>query len=250
MKGVLICGGLGTRLHPLTKTMNKQLLPVYNQPLFYYPLKTLTSAGITEIMIVSAPAHAGQFMEQIADNKEFKDIHIEFVIQQNPVAGIADALNHARVFAGEEKIAVLLGDNIFEDDLREEIKSFEEQESGCRLFFKEVPDPERFGCPEFDDRGVVCKIIEKPKNPPSKFCVTGLYLYDNRCWDFIDQLKPSERGQLEITELNNFYVYGRSATYHQLKGEWIDAGTFDSLLKANLFVARKNGIDLERIMNS
>jgi glucose-1-phosphate thymidylyltransferase len=248
MKGVIICGGLGTRLYPLTKTINKQLLPIYDQPLVYYPLRTLMRAGIKEFMIISAIGHAGQFLEHFGDNTEFENIRFEYAIQKNPTAGIAQALSLAADFVGTSKAAVILGDNIYEDDLSEEIKKFAAQEEkGAKIFLKEVPDPRRFGCPEFGPGGGICRIDEKPAEPKSNFCVTGLYLYDNRVWDVIKNIKPSERGQLEITDVNNFYVYEGTMQYAQFNGEWIDAGTFPSLLRANIWAAKKQGIDVSEL---
>lgn len=244
MKGVVICGGLGTRLYPLTKTINKQLLPVYDQPLIYYPLRTLIQAGIKEFMIISAIGHAGQFLEHFGDNKEFENIRFEYAIQKNPTAGIAQALSYAQDFVGNSKSAVILGDNIYEDNVSEAIKDFAKEEKGAKIFLKEVSDPQRFGCPEFGHNGEICRIEEKPNEPKSNFCVTGLYLYDNRVWDVIKDLKPSARGQLEITDVNNFYVYEGSMKYAEIKGEWIDAGTFPSLLRANMWAAKKQGIDI------
>lgn len=243
MKGVLICGGHGTRLFPLTKTVNKQLLPVYNEPLVHYPLRTLIQAGVKEVMIVSGLGHAGQFLDHFGDNEEFSNIRFEYAIQKNP-GGIAQALGLARDFVGDDKVVAILGDNIYEDNVSEAAKEFDKQGTGAMVFLKEVPDPMRFGCPEFDKDGKIVRIIEKPKEPPSNFCVTGLYMYDNRVWDIIKNLKPSGRGELEITDVNNFYINEGSMKHHQINGEWIDAGTFDSLLKAGIFVAKKNNVNL------
>jgi len=249
IKGVIICGGLGTRLYPLTKTINKQLLPVFDTPLVYYPLRTLMSAGIDEIMVISAIGHAGQFLEHFGDNKAFEKIRFEYAIQKNPVAGIADALSLAEDFAGDDKVAVILGDNIYEDDLSKSIKEFAAaSDKGAKLFLKKVPDPQRFGCPEIKD-GKIVQIDEKPVEPKSDFCVTGLYLYDHRCWELIRNQKPSVRGQLEITDLNNFYVQEGTADYDEIKGEWIDAGTFQSLLKATIWAAKRQGLDPENLVN-
>lgn len=245
MKGVIICGGLGTRLYPLTKTINKQLLPIYDQPLVYFPLRTLMQAGIREFMIISAIGHAGQFLEHFGDNKEFENIRFEYSIQKDPTAGIAQALSLAQDFVGQSKCAVILGDNIYEDDLSGPIKEFMEQDKGAKIFLKTVSDPRRFGCPEIGHDGDIVRIDEKPAEPKSQFCVTGLYLYDNRVWDVIKGIKPSARGQMEITDVNNFYVYEKSMKYAELKGEWIDAGTFPSLLRANLWAAKKQGIDID-----
>lgn len=238
MKGIIIAGGLGTRLLPLTRTINKQLLPVYDRPLIYYPLLTLLRAGISEILIVCAAGHAGQLLEHLGrEDFEIEGYrpNFQFVIQKNPTAGIAQALSLGEDFAGAENIAVILGDNIFGEELSNKIKGFE---NGCKLFFKEVPDAKRFGCPEFDSplptgSGRILRIEEKPLEPKSNLCVTGLYLYDNRVWEVIKGVKPSARGQLEITDVNNWYVDNAEASHYVTQDVWIDAGTFDSLLKAN-----------------
>ena len=247
MKGILICGGKGTRLHPLTKTVNKQLMPVYNKPLVHYPLATLIKAGITEIMIISGTEHADQFLLHFGNNDEFANIRFEFAVQKEP-GGIAQALGLARYFVGDDKCVAILGDNIYEDDFSQALKDFENQKEGAKVFIKEVPDPQRFGCPEISHDGTICRIIEKPEIPPSRFCVTGLYMYDNKVWDIIENLKPSGRGELEITDVNNHYVYGSTMTYETVKGVWIDAGTFDSLLKANIWAAQKNHVDVSAMI--
>ncbi|MCC6639003.1 NTP transferase domain-containing protein [Candidatus Falkowbacteria bacterium] len=247
MKGVLICGGKGTRLYPLTKTVNKQLMPVYNKPLVHYPLATLIKAGIKEIMIVSGAEHADQFLQHFGNNDEFADIRFEFAVQKEP-GGIAQALGLARYFVGDDKCVAILGDNIYEDDFSKDVEAFKNQDQGAKIFIKEVPDPRRFGCPEISHDGTICRIIEKPEIPPSRYCVTGLYMYDNKVWDVIEHLKPSGRGELEITDVNNHYVYSGTMTYGEVKGAWIDAGTFDSLLKANIWAAQKNSVNVADIL--
>lgn len=247
MKGVLICGGTGSRLYPLTKTVNKQLLPVYDQPLVHYPLRTLITAGIKEIMIVSGIEHADQFMKHFGDNPEFKDIRFEYAIQQKP-GGIAQALGLAENFVGDDKVVAILGDNIYEDNFTPAIEEFKKQEAGAMVFIKEVPDPERFGCPELTKEGTICRIIEKPAIPPSRYCVTGLYMYDNTVWDVIKTLQPSDRGELEITDVNNHFVYNGNMRYHEVEGFWIDAGTFQSLLKANIWAAQQQKVNVDDIL--
>ncbi len=247
MKGVLICGGTGSRLYPLTKTVNKQLMPIYDEPLVHYPLRTLINAGITEIMIVSGVEHADQFMKHFADYEEFQNIRFEYAIQKK-AGGIAQALGLAEHFVGDDKVVAILGDNIYEDDFSVAVAAFEQQGQGAKIFIKEVPDPQRFGCPELTKEGTICRIIEKPQEPPSKYCVTGLYMYDNTVWEVIRNLQPSDRGELEITDVNNHFVYASTMTSHEVKGFWIDAGTFPSLLKANLWAAQRQGINIEDML--
>jgi len=248
IKGVVIAGGTGSRLYPLTKVVNKQLMPVYDQPVVYYPIKTLMSMGIRNILIVSGPEHAGQFLELFIDNPEFKDVRFEYTIQRRP-GGIAQALGLAREFVGNDRVVAILGDNIYEDDFSAAIADYMKQEKGAKVFLKEVPDPERFGCPEFDENGLICRIEEKPKQPRSMFCVTGLYMYDNRVWDIIDKLQPSQRNELEITDVSNFYVYEGSMTHQKVNGFWIDAGTLPALMKAGMWAAQKQGQDLKHLSN-
>lgn len=246
IKGVVIAGGTGSRLYPLTKVVNKQLMPIYDQPLVYYPIKTLMNMGIKNIMIVAGPEHAGQFLELFIDNPEFKDIRFEYTIQRRP-GGIAQALGLAREFVGSDRVVAILGDNIYEDDFSTALTDYMKQEKGGKIFIKEVTDPERFGCPVFNEDGVICKIEEKPKEPKSMFCVTGLYMYDNRVWDIIDKLQPSERNELEITDVSNFYVYEGTMTHQDMNGFWIDAGTLPMLMKASMWAAQKQGLDLKEL---
>lgn len=242
MKGVILAGGLGTRLYPCTKVTNKHLLPVYNKPMIYYPLLTMVKAGLKDIMIVTGGNYAGDFLRILGNGKEFGLKDISYTYQEGE-GGIADALKLAENFAEGEKIFVILGDNIIEDDITEEIEIFKKQKEGARIFLKEVVDPERFGVAEVKD-GKVINIEEKPKNPKSNYAVCGLYLYDNSVFDIISNLKPSARGELEITDVNNDYIKKNAMTYTVLKGWWTDAGTFESLLRASNLVASKEGLKL------
>lgn len=235
MKGIIIAGGTGSRLMPLTKVVNKSLLPVWKYPIIYYPLYTLASAGIKDILIISGTGHAGQFLELLGSGKEL-GLNLSYTIQDKP-GGIAEALGLAEDFSDNEKIVVILGDNIYQDTFKEEIEKFKSEEMGARVFLKKVDDPERFGVPEIEGDRIV-KIEEKPTKPKSSYAVTGLYLYDNRVWNIIKKLKPSERGELEITDVNNFYVEDGTMKFSIMDGWWIDAGTFQSLLKANVLAAQ------------
>lgn len=237
MKGIVLAGGLGTRLYPLTKVTNKHLLPVYNKPMIYYPIQTLVDAGIKDILIVTGGNSAGDFLKLLGNGKEFGLSHLSFVYQEGE-GGIADALSLAEHFCDNDKMVVILGDNIIEKSIKKEVEIFEKQEKGARILLKEVENPERFGVAEIKD-GKVIRIIEKPKIPPSNLAVTGIYMYDRQVFDIIRTLKPSERGELEITDVNNRYLEIGQLTYGILDGWWTDAGTFDSLLKANILVAEK-----------
>ncbi len=239
MKGVILAGGLGTRLYPCTKVTNKHLLPVFNKPMIYYPLLTMVNAGLKDIMIVTGGNYAGDFLRILGNGKEFGLKDISYTYQEGE-GGIADALRLAENFAEGEKIFVMLGDNIIEDDVSNDIKEFEQQKDGAKIFLKEVPDPERFGVAEIKD-GKVVNIEEKPKKPKSNLAVIGLYLYDNTVFDIIRTLKPSARGELEITDVNNAYIKKGKMTYSIIKGWWTDAGTFESLLRASNLVAKKEG---------
>jgi glucose-1-phosphate thymidylyltransferase len=235
LKGVVLAGGLGTRLYPLTKVTNKHLLPVYNKPMIYYPILTLVEAGIKDILIVTGGNSAGDFLKLLGNGKEFGLSHLSFVYQEGE-GGIAAALSLAEHFCDNDKMVVILGDNIVEKSIKKEVEIFEKQEKGARILLKEVENPERFGVAEIKD-GKIVRIIEKPKIPPSNLAVTGIYMYDNQVFDIIRTLKPSERGELEITDVNNKYLEMGQLTYGILDGWWTDAGTFDSLLKANILVA-------------
>lgn len=238
MKGVIIAGGKGTRLLPVTRVVNKSLLPIYDKPLIYYPIIKLRDAGIKNILLISGRENAGQFLDLMGSGKDL-GVKLSYEVQEEP-GGIAQALGLAEDFADSEKIVAILGDNIFEHELEAAVANFQKQEEGAKIFLKEVTDPERFGVPELDGDRIV-RIIEKPKNPPTNYAVTGIYMYDKKVWNIIRCLKPSERGELEITDVNNHYVKEGNMTYEILAGEWIDAGTFDSLLRANVLMAKKAG---------
>ncbi len=230
MKGVILAGGTGSRLLPLTKVTNKHLLPVYDRPMIFYPLQKLIDAGIEEIMIVSGRGHAGHFLELLGSGAAF-GVRLTYEIQDG-AGGIAQALGLARKWAQGDSIAVILGDNIFEDDFREKITSFT---SGGRIFLKKVPDANRFGVAQVEGDRVI-GIEEKPKEPKSNLAVTGLYLYDSAVFEIISTLKPSARGELEITDVNNAYIARGAMGFSVLEGFWSDAGTFDSLMRASLMV--------------
>jgi len=237
MKGVVLAGGKGTRLMPLTKVVNKNILPIYNKPLIYYPVLTLKEAGIKDILIISGPGHAGQFLDLLGSGKEL-GVDLSYDIQEEP-KGIAHGLAIAEDFADNGQTAFILGDNIFGNSLKKAVDDFKKQSKGAKIIIKQVPDPERFGVVKFNKKGdKIAKIIEKPKNPPTNWMVTGFYLYDNRVFDIIRKLNPSARDEYEITDVNNFYVKEGTMTYQKAKGKWIDAGTFDSLLEANIFVSK------------
>ena len=239
MKGIILAGGLGSRLRPLTKVTNKHLLPVYDKPMIYYPLETLCGAGIEEIMIVTGGNSAGDFLRLLGNGREFGLKHINYTYQEGE-GGIADALRLCEHFADSERICVVLGDNILQDDITPYAREFERQSSGARLLLKEVPDPERFGVPEIVGDKIV-NIEEKPREPKSKYAVTGVYFYDQRVFDFIGSLKPSARNELEITDVNNAYIAANDLYYDVLEGWWTDAGQFESLhLAANLIAADRD----------
>ncbi len=239
MKGVILAGGLGTRLYPLTHATNKHLLPVYDKPMIFYPIKTLVNAGITEIMIIVSGPHAGDFIHVVKNGKEFGVKHLEYAYQEKPDGGIADALSLAEDFADGRPITVILGDNTTDADISEAVQNFSD---GALVFLKKVVDPSRFGVPRFDPKNPknIIEIIEKPKNPPSEYAVTGLYIYDYKVFDYIRLCKPSWRNELEITDVNNFYIKDKKLRWAELDGYWLDAGTFDTLLYANLYWAKKN----------
>lgn len=238
MKGVILAGGKGSRLYPLTFATNKHLLPVYDQPMIFYPIQTLVSAGITELLIVTGDIHAGQFINIIKNGKELGLTHVEYAYQEGGSKGISDALAYAADFADGGSIAVILGDNTTDADISTAVKDFKE---GAVVFVKKVPDPERFGNPVFDENNkeVIKEIIEKPTNPSSPYAVTGLYLFDSSVFEKINSLSPSERGELEVTDLNNLYIKEGKLKWHELDGYWSDAGTFHSLYRANRYWARK-----------
>lgn len=234
MKGVILAGGLGTRLYPLTHVTNKHLLPIYNKPMIFYPISTLVSAGVTEILIVTSGPHVGDFLGVLKNGKELGVTHLEYAYQEKPDGGIADALALAEDFADGGPITVILGDNTSDADIGDTVKNFSE---GAAVFLKEVHDPKRFGVAVFDpnDNKKITAIEEKPKEPKSNYAVTGLYIYDNKVFDFIRQCDPNfaGRGELEITQVNNFYIEQGKLTWAELDGFWSDAGTFDSMLLAS-----------------
>jgi glucose-1-phosphate thymidylyltransferase len=240
MKGVILAGGLGTRLMPCTKVTNKHLLPVYDKPMIYYPLKTLVGAGLSDIMIVTGGNNAGDFLRLLGNGSEFGLKDISYTYQEGE-GGIADALKLAEDFADNDKIAVMLGDNVIESDITGAVKEFNRQEKGAKIFLKEVDDPERFGVAEIKD-GRVINIAEKPEKPVSRYAVVGIYMYDNDVFKIIRSLKPSDRGELEITDVNNEYIKRGTMAYSMLEGWWTDAGTsFESLFRASSLV--REGIE-------
>ena len=242
MKGVILAGGLGTRLYPLTKVTNKHLLPVYNKPMIYYPIQLLINAGIDDILIVTGGNNAGDFLKLLGNGKEFGLRHINYTYQEGE-GGIAEALRLAEFFASGEKICVVLGDNIIEKNIRRAVENFRRQKKGAKILLKEVPDPQRFGVAELKgDR--IARIEEKPKKPRSRFAVIGIYLFDQEVFNFIRTLKPSDRGELEITDVNNRYIEKGLMTWDILEGWWTDAGTFESLLRANQLVAETGANNL------
>lgn len=241
MKGVILAGGLGTRLYPLTHVTNKHLLPIYNKPMIFYPIETLVSAGITDILVVTSGPHVGHFLGVLKNGKELGVKHLEYAYQEKPDGGIADALSLAEDFADNGPIAVILGDNTTDAQIVSSISSFTD---GALVFLKKVSDPKRFGVAVFDsnDQKKVVRIDEKPKNPKSDFAVTGLYVYDNKVFDYIRRCDSdfAGRGELEITQVNNFYIQDQVLRWEELKGFWSDAGTFDSLYLANKYWAEKS----------
>jgi glucose-1-phosphate thymidylyltransferase len=236
MKGIVLAGGSGSRLSPLTKITNKHLLPVYDKPMIYYPIQALVDAGIQDILIVTGGKTAGDFLRLLANGKNFGLKHIGYTYQEGE-GGIADALALAEHFAEGQKVCVMLGDNIIEGSIRGAVEEFQKQARGARILLKEVPDPERFGVAEIDgDR--ILHIEEKPKRPKSDFAVTGIYMYDATVFDKIKTLVPSGRGELKITDVNNAYIREDTMAFSFLEGWWTDAGTFESLLRAGNLVAQ------------
>jgi glucose-1-phosphate thymidylyltransferase len=230
MKGIILAGGTGSRLYPLTKITNKHLLPIYDKPMIYYPIQTLVDAGIEDLLIVTGGRNSGDFLRLLANGKEFGLKHINYTYQEGE-GGIADALALAEHFADGEKICVILGDNIIEGSVRDAVNQFQKQERGAKILLKEVSDAERFGVAEVRGDRIV-SIEEKPKTPKSNYAVTGVYLYDGTVFEKTRHLKPSSRGELEITDVNNAYIQEGTMTFSYLKGWWTDAGTFDSLMRA------------------
>ena len=237
MKGIILAGGLGTRLYPLTWATNKHLLPVFDQPMIFYPINTLVKAGVKEILVVTGGPHAGHFLQVLKNGKELGLKHLEYAYQEGE-GGIAAALSLAEDFADGGAVAVVLGDNTTDADISPAVENFQE---GATVFLKEVPDPERFGVPVFSqkDPQKIIRIEEKPAKPQSNFAVTGLYLYDNEVFKIIKTLKPSARGELEITDVNNGYLEKGKLNWFKLEGFWSDAGTFESLFRTNQYWAKK-----------
>ncbi len=235
MKGVVLAGGLGSRLRPLTAVTNKHLLPIYDQPMIYYPIQTLVGAGINDIMIVTGGNSAGDFLKLLGNGKAFGLKHLNYTYQEGE-GGIAAALALVEHFAAGEPVCVILGDNIIQGNIRAAADSYRQQSKGAKILLKKVPDPQRFGVPELDDRRVL-RIEEKPSQPKSEYAVIGIYMYDARVFEIIRTLKPSGRGELEITDVNNAYIKRNEMTWDELEGWWSDAGTFESLLNASNLVA-------------
>lgn len=235
MRGIVLAGGLGTRLSPLTRITNKHLLPVFDQPMVYYPLQTLIEAGITEILVVTGGNSAGDFLKLLRNGAEFGLSHVNYAYQEGE-GGIAAALSLAEHFADGNPVCVVLGDNILEQSIAPYVRKFRHQGAGAKILLSEVPDPQRFGVPVLEN-GRVLRIEEKPAEPKSRYAVIGVYMYDNHVFDIIKTLKPSGRGELEITDVNNAYIEAGDMSWDIIDGWWTDAGTFDSLLKASNLVA-------------
>jgi glucose-1-phosphate thymidylyltransferase len=238
MRGIVLAGGLGTRLYPLTKITNKHLLPVYDKPMIYYPIETLVRAGIRDILLVTGGNNAGDFLRLLGNGSEFGLSHFDYVYQEGE-GGIAQALSLARYYAEGRRTVVVLGDNIIEDDIAPYVAAFANQKQGARILLKKVDDPERFGVAEIEGERVL-SIEEKPKIPKSRFAVTGIYMYDARVFEIISTLKPSGRGELEITDVNNAYIRLGEMQFDYLTGWWTDAGTFESLYRANRLVGKRH----------
>lgn len=237
MKGIVLAGGLGTRLSPLTKITNKHLLPVYNKPMIYFPIRTLVDAGIEDILIVTGGNNAGDFLRLLGNGKEFGLKHLNYTYQEGE-GGIAEALGLAEYFADREKMVVILGDNLIEGGISKAVQAFRRQDRGARILLKKVPEPQRFGVAEIRD-GRIVGIDEKPKIPKSNLAVTGIYMYDQQVFEIIKTLKPSDRGELEITDVNNAYIAQGTMSYEILEGWWTDAGTFESLYHATCLIAKQ-----------
>jgi glucose-1-phosphate thymidylyltransferase len=238
LKGIVLAGGLGTRLYPITKITNKHLMPVYNKPMVFYPIRTLVDAGVQDILIVTGGYNAGDFLRILRNGEEFGLKRLAYRYQEGE-GGIAAALSLAEDFAAGDNICVILGDNIYEKSLRNSASEFTRNGKGARIHLKQVENPQRFGVPVMQD-GRILRIEEKPKAPRSNYAVTGLYMYDPSVFDIIKTLKPSGRGELEITDVNNAYIDRGEMTWEIIEGWWSDAGTFDSLLRANILVASQH----------
>lgn len=242
MKGVVLAGGLGTRLLPLTRVTNKHLLPVYNKPMIFYPIQTLVDAGIKDIMIVTGGNNAGDFLRLLGNGEDF-GLHQLHYTYQKTEGGIAHALALAEPFVGKDKVVVILGDNFTQSSIKKAVDDFEKQDCGAKIFLKEVSNPQEFGVAVVEN-GKVKEIIEKPKVPPTNYAVIGIYMYDSDVFNICKTLKPSERGELEITDVNNEYIRRGTMTYEFLEGWWADCGSFEALLRSNILVAKKNGIQI------
>ena len=243
MKGVILAGGLGTRLRPLTSITNKHLLPVYNKPMVYYPIQMLVDAGIRDIMVVTGDNSAGDFLRLLGNGEEFGLSRINYAYQKGE-GGIAEALGLARDFCDDEQMVVVLGDNILEKGIAKGVEAFAKQPRGARIFLKSVEHPWEYGIAEVDGRKIV-RIIEKPKDPPSNLAVIGVYMYPPDVFEIVDALEPSARGELEITDVNNAYIERGEMEYEVVDGWWMDAGEdHEALLRANIQVARQQGIDI------
>jgi glucose-1-phosphate thymidylyltransferase len=232
MKGIILAGGRATRLRPLTKITSKQLLPVYNKPMIYYPIQTLAKAGITDVLVIVAPEYAGQFLNLLGSGNDL-GVNLSYEVQAEP-KGLPDAFIVGENFIDKDNVALILGDNIFDHNFAESVASFK---SGARIFAKQVPDPERFGVVEFDENHKALSIVEKPEHPKSDYAVVGFYIYDNRVVEYAKNLKPSVRGELEIVDLNNKYLEKGELDVNIIEGMWEDAGSFDSLLRVNNLIA-------------
>ena len=239
----MLAGGLGTRLRPLTSVTNKHLLPVYDQPMIYYPIQTLVNAGIIDIMIVTGGNSAGDFLKLLGNGKAFGLKHLNYTYQEGE-GGIAEALALVEHFAAGDSVCVVLGDNIIEGNIAAAVQAYKQQGAGAKIILKLVPDPDRFGVPELDGQRVV-RIEEKPSAPKSEYAVIGIYMYDGNVYDIIRTLEPSGRGELEITDVNNAYISRNEMTWEELHGWWTDAGTFESLLRASSLVAETGANKLE-----
>jgi len=243
VKGVVLAGGLGTRLRPLTAVTNKHLLPVYDRPMIYYPIQTLVNARITDIMIVTGGNSAGDFLKLLGNGKAFGLKHLNYTYQEGE-GGIAEALSLVEHFAAKQPVCVVLGDNIIEGNIAAAVRAYKQQGKGAKIILKRVPDPERFGVPELSDQTVV-RIEEKPQVPKSEYAVIGIYMYDGEVYDIIRTLEPSGRGELEITDVNNAYIKRKEMTWEELDGWWSDAGTFESLQRASNLVAETGANKME-----
>jgi len=237
MKGVVLAGGLGTRLESLTRITNKHLLPIFNKPMIFYPIQTLVNAGINDILVVTGGNHAGEFLRLLGNGAKFGLKHLNYTYQEGE-GGIAEALGLAEHFVDGDKVVVILGDNIIEKTIKKAVENFKRQPKGAKIVIKEVPDPERFGVVNLEENKIT-SIEEKPKRPKSDCIVTGIYMYDSQVFDIIKNLKPSGRGELEITDVNNKYLEREELTFEMLDGWWSDSGTFESLLRASNLVAEK-----------